>query len=180
MADFPTALRALLREDPDVVLIGEMRDAETFSAAVQAASTGHLVFGTVHAANAPQTVERVLSLFPEDERPSIRQSLVFNLRAVISQKLLKSKAEGAKRVPAVEVLLATPIVRKLIAEGRDVELGGVIRTGEEGMIGFCESLYSLFQQDLIDREVRHQAAPNVEEFEMLMRGIKSLQPGIIG
>jgi twitching motility protein PilT len=178
--DFPTALRALMREDPDVVLIGEMRDAETFRAAIQAADTGHLVFGTVHAASAPQTIERVLSLFSDDERPDIRQTLAFNLRAIVCQKLLKSTAEGVKRVPAVDILLSTPIVRKLIAESRDIELAGVIRAGEEGMLGFCESLYMLFKQNLIDRETGRQAAPNPEEFERLVLGIKSLQPGIIG
>lgn len=177
--DYPTALRALLREDPDVVLIGEMRDADTFRAAIQAADTGHLVFGTVHAANAPQTIGRILSLFDESEKPSIRESLVFTLRAIISQQLLRSSAEGVSRVPAVEVLISTPIVRKLIQENRDIELSEVIRSGDEGMICFTESLYTLVQEKLIDRETGCQAAPNRPEFEMRLAGIKQSQRAFV-
>jgi twitching motility protein PilT len=178
--DFPAALRALMREDPDIILIGEMRDAETFRAAIQAADTGHLVFCTIHAANAPQTIERVLNLFPEDERPMVRQALAYNLRAIICQKLLKSTAASVRRVPAVEILISTPIVRKLIGEGSDVKLSDVIRTGEERMQTFTESLFSLYKQRLIDREIGHQAAPNPDEFEMLVRGIKVSHPAIVG
>ena len=169
----------MVREDPDVVLIGEMRDAETFRAALQAADTGHLVFGTIHAAGA-QTIGRILSLFPENERPSVRQSLVFNLQAVVCQKLLKSSMQGVHRVPAVEVLISTPIVRKLIEEARDTDLGDVIQEGEEGMISFTESLYSLFEQELIEQSVGCQAAPNVDVFKMRLRGIKPSQASIVG
>ena len=178
--DFPTALRALMREDPDVILIGEMRDAETFRAAIQAADTGHLVFCTIHASVAPQTIERVMNLFPEDERSMVRQSLVYNLRAIICQKLVKSPTAGMRRVPAVEVLISTPIVRKLIAENNDSKLADVIRTGEEGMQSFAVSLYTLYKQKLIDREIGHQASPNPEEFEMLVRGIKVSHPAFVG
>ncbi len=177
--DYPTALRALLREDPDVVLIGEMRDADTFRAAIQAADTGHLVFGTVHAATASQTIGRVLSLFDDSEKPSIRESLVFTLRAIITQKLLPSSAEDVERVPAVEVLVSTPIVRKLIEENRDIELSEVIRSGDAGMLDFTESLYTLVQQELIGRETGRQAAPSREEFEMRLSGIKPSQRSII-
>ena len=128
--DFSTALRAFVREDPDIILVGEMRDAETFRAAMQAADTGHLVFCTIHASVAAQTIERVLNLFAEDERPIVRQSLVYNLRAIICQKLIRSAAPGVKRVPAVEILMSTPIVRKLIAENHDSKLGDVVRIQE--------------------------------------------------
>ena len=178
--DYPTALRALLREDPDVVLIGEMRDADTFRAAIQAADTGHLVFGTVHAANAAQTIGRVLSLFDDSEKSSIRESLVFTLRAIITQKLLRSCAEDVRRVPAVEILISTPIVRKLIEENRDIELPEAIRSGDEGMTSFTESLYTLVQEKLIDEETGCQAAPNRPEFEMRLSGIKPSQRSIIG
>jgi len=178
--DFATALRAFVREDPDVILVGEMRDAETFRAAMQAADTGHLVFCTIHASVAAQTIERVLHLFPEEERPIVRQSLIYNLRAIICQKLIKSTAPGVHRVPAVEILISTPIVRKLIAENHDSKLGDVIRTCEEGMISFSESLYALYKKKLITREIGHQAAPNPEEFEMLVRGIKLSHPAFIG
>jgi twitching motility protein PilT len=179
VTDFPTALRAMMREDPDVVLIGEMRDAETFRAALQAADTGHLVFGTVHAGSAAQTIERVLSLFPEVEYQSIRQTLVFNLRAIICQKLIKSKAPGVERVPAVDILISTPIVRKLIAEKRDVDLDQAIRTGDEGMMGLVDSLYDLYKQKLIDEETGCHAAPSADEFRMRLMGIQRPQTGII-
>jgi twitching motility protein PilT len=178
--DFSTALRAFVREDPDVIMVGEMRDAETFRAAMQAADTGHLVFCTVHASIAPQTIERVLNLFPEDERPIVRQSLVYNLRAIICQKLLKSTVGSIRRVPAVEVLISTPIVRKLIAESHDNKLADVVRTCEDGMQSFSESLYALYKRKLIDREIGHAAAPNPEEFEMLVRGIKVSHPVFTG
>jgi twitching motility protein PilT len=178
--DFPTALRALWREDPDIVLIGEMRDGATFQAAMQAADTGHLVFGTIHATGAAQTIERVLSLFPEGDREGVRQNMVFNLRAIVCQKLLKSTAEGVQRVPAVEVLISTPIIRKLITENRDTELNEVIRAGEAGMQSFTDSLYRLFQQKLIDQESGRQAAPHPEEYDMYLRGIRPSQRGLIG
>ena len=178
--DFPTALRALLREDPDVVLIGEMRDAETFRSALQAADTGHLVVSTVHAESAAQTVNRLLNMFPEDEQPSVRKSLVFSLRAIMAQKLLKSTAADVNRVPAVEVLVSTPIVRKLIDDGREMELGDVIRTGDEGMLSYAESLLRLYHDKLIDAETGRHAAPNEEEFKRLLAGIKTSQAGIVG
>ncbi|MDD4788071.1 MAG: ATPase, T2SS/T4P/T4SS family [Pirellulales bacterium] len=179
VSDFALALRALWREDPDVVLIGEMRDATTFRAAMQAADTGHLVFGTIHATSAAQTIERVLSRFPEGERAGIRQNMVFNLQAILCQKLLRSNAEGVQRVPAVEVLVSTPIVRKLITENRDVELNEVIRGGDAGRLSFTDSLYRLFQQRLIDHETGRQAAPSIEEFEMSLRGIRQSQRGVL-
>jgi twitching motility protein PilT len=177
--DFPTALKSLMREDPDIILIGEMRDAETFRAAIQAADTGHLVFCTIHASLAHQTIERVLNLFPEEEQPLIRQSLSYNLRAVICQKLIRSIAPGVKRVPAMEVLVSTPIVRKLIVEGNDVKLTDVIRTHQEGMQSFADSIYNLYLKRLVDREVGRQATPNPEEFDMMVHGIKVSHPGIV-
>ena len=170
--DFPTALRALMREDPDVVLIGEMRDAASFRAALRAADTGHLVLSSIHAAGAAQTIERVLNLFAESEARAIRQSLAFNLRGIVSQKLVRSSVEAARRVPAVDVLIATPFVRKLITDGNDIQLNEAIRTGDEGMVGFVESLYQLHQQELIDAETGTSAAPNAEEFRRLLMGIR--------
>ncbi len=111
---FESALKYLMREDPDVVLIGEMRDKDTFTAALQASETGHLVFGTVHASTAPQTIGRVLDLFPAESRDLVRQSLAFNLRAIICQKLLPSISREIGRIPAVEIMLANPSVRQFI------------------------------------------------------------------
>lgn len=179
--NFPTALRAMLREDPDVVLIGEMRDYETFEAAIQASETGHLVFGTVHASSAPQTISRVLELFPTESRPLILQSLAFSLRAIICQKLLPSVQEGVSRVPAVEILQMNPTVRNLLENGRDSELGDVIRSHEDqGMCSFTRSLYELIEKDMIDPKVAYAVAPNPEDLKMMMKGISQSQRGLVG
>lgn len=175
VADFATALRDMLREDPDVVLIGEMRDAETFRAAVQAADTGHLVLSTVHAANPAQAVARLVNMFPLDEQNEIRRSLAFSLRAVVAQQLIPSMAEDVERVPALEVLISTPFTRKLIHEAREAELADAVRSGDEGMFCFAESLVSLHKAKLIDEETGCQAAPNPEEFKRLLAGIRTSQ-----
>lgn len=171
VVDFATALRGLLREDPDVVLIGEMRDAETFRAALQVADSGHLVFSTVHAGSSAQCVARILNLFPEDEHPSIRQSLALGLRSIVTQRLVPSINPEVKRVPATEVLMVTPGVRKIILDGRERELTDVVRKGDEGMMGFSESLHNLLQAGLIDEETGIAAAPNPDEFQRIAAGI---------
>jgi twitching motility protein PilT len=157
-----------------------MRDAETFRAALQAADTGHLVVSTVHAENAAQTVSRLLNMFPPTEQPSIRKSIVFSLRAVIAQQLVKSSAKDVGRVPAVEVLISTPIVRKLIADGREMELGDVVRGGDEDMMGYADSLLQLYHQELIDVETGRLAAPNPDEFQRMVAGIKTSKAGYVG
>jgi len=178
---FQMALKYLMREDPDVVLIGEMRDHETFQAALQASETGHLVFGTVHASSASQTISRILDLIGSENRDLARQSLGFNLHAIICQKLLPSIAEEIDRVPAVEILISTPSVRQLIEEGRDSELPELIRASErQGMQSFTRSLLELIQADLVDPRVAYEVAPNVDELKMLMKGITSAQSGLIG
>jgi len=161
--DLPTALRALVHEDADVVLIGEMRDSETFRAALQAAETGRLVFGTVHAPGCAQTIGRLLDLFAEDERETARHSLVRNLRAIVAQKVLPGVKEGVPRVPATEVLLSIPTVQKLIVEGRDADLTEVIRGGEEGMRSFTDSMQWLIENGLIDVDTARATAPDPEE-----------------
>jgi len=179
--NFPTALRSMLREDPDIVLIGEMRDYETFEAAIQASETGHLVFGTIHASSAPQTISRVLELFPTESRPLILQSLAFSLKAIICQKLLPSVKEGVSRVPAVEILQMNPTVRNLLENGRDNELGDVIRSHEDqGMCSFTRSLYELIDKDMIDPKVAYTVAPNPEDLKMMIKGISQSQRGLVG
>ena len=123
---FETALRYLMREDPDLVLIGEMRDHETFTAALQAAETGHLVYGTAHASTAAQTIGRILDLVGPENRDIFRQALAHNLQAIVCQKLLPSVAEGIDRIPAVEILVMNPTVRQLIEEKRELELTDLI------------------------------------------------------
>ena len=179
--DFATALRSMLREDPDVVLIGEMRDHETFAAALQASETGHLVFGTIHASSAAQTISRILELFPADARKAISQSLAYNLKAVVCQKLLPCVKTGISRVPAVEVLRVTPMVRELLEAERFPEIGDVIRSSEgDAMCSFTTSLHDLIESDMIDPKVAYAAAPNVEELKMRMKGIRQSNNGLIG
>lgn len=181
VATFDLALKYLMREDPDVVLIGEMRDPETFTAALQAAETGHLVFGTAHASSAPQTIERVLALFPIDQRPLMRQSLAFNMRAIVCQRLLPSIREGVDRVPAVEVLLMNPSVRQFIEEEREGELSDVIRSSErQGMRTITKSLLELIEQDFVDPKVAYTNAPNVDELKMMLKGISAGHSGLTG
>ena len=170
--DFEEALRALVREDPDVVLIGEMRDYETFEAAIRAAETGHLVFGTIHASSAWQTFGRIYDLFPENERPQIRKLLGYNLRAIVYQKLLPTLREDVARIPALEILLDTPIVTKYILEGREGELLDVIKKStEEGMIDFNSSLLKLIESEWVSLKTAMEATPKPEELKMKLKGI---------
>ncbi len=179
--DFHDALRYLMREDPDVVLIGEMRDVETFSAALHAAETGHLVFGTVHASGAAQVVTRLLDLMPESSRDLIRQTLVFNLQAVVVQKLLPSIKPGLSRVPCVEVMFSNPMVRKLISEKREEDLVDVIKgCGQEGMLDFNESIHRLINEEYITMAVGEAASPNPEELRMRLKGIRGARGGLLG
>jgi twitching motility protein PilT len=177
---YERALKYLMRADPDLVLIGEMRDHETFTAALQASETGHLVLGTVHASTAPQTVGRVLDLVGAESRALFRQSLSFNLQAVVCQMLLPSVADNLDRVPAVEVLINSPTVRQLIQEGRESELGDLIRVSQpDGMQSFTQSLMELIEKDYIDPQIAYEVAPNPDELRMVVRGITSEQPGLI-
>jgi len=181
VANFHEALKYLMREDPDVVLIGEMRDEETFSAGMQAAESGHLVFGTVHASGTASTITRILELFPEEARELVRSSLVFNLQAIICLKLLEGLHPDIPRIPAVEVMIATPTIRKLIAEGREHEIGGVIRTSQhEGMVDFNEALRRLVEKELISAKTGYAVAPNPDELKMRLKGIQVSGGGIIG
>ncbi len=170
--NFNEALRALVREDPDVVLVGEMRDHETFEAAIRAAETGHLVFGTIHASSAWQTFGRIYDLFDESERDQIRKLLGYNLRAIIYQKLLPTLKEEIPRIPALEILLNTPIVQKYILEAREGELLDVIKKShEEGMRDFTSALVELVESEYIHHRVALEATPRPEELKMRLKGI---------
>ncbi len=179
--DFHAALKYLMREDPDVVLVGEMRDRETFEAAMHAAETGHLVFGTIHASSAAQTITRILDLFPEGARALTRQSLVFNLKAVICQKLLKSIHPDRGRMPCCEIMITNASIRKLIAESRDFEITSVLKASkEEGMQDFTEALHDLIQTEYIDLKTAMEVAPNPDELKMRLKGITSGASAILG
>ena len=171
--NFNEALRALVREDPDVVLVGEMRDNETFEAAIRAAETGHLVFGTIHASSAWQTFGRIYDLFPESERPQIRKLLAYNLRAIVYQKLLPTLHEETARIPALEILLGTPIVTKYILEAREGELLDVIKKShEEGMVDLNTALLRLVEQEWVSLKTAMEATPKPEELKMKIKGIE--------
>ncbi len=172
------ALKDAVRQDPDVILVGELRDVETFEAAIHAAETGHLVFGTIHAATASTTINRILDLFPPEKHGAIRQSLVNNLKAVVAQKLLKGLKKG--RVPTNEIMIVNPIIRKLIAEKRDSDiLAAVQMCTQEGMIDFTMNLKELVDRGDIDKATALEVAPNPDQFKMVLKGIKVSTPGIL-
>lgn len=174
------ALKDAVRQDPDVILVGELRDVETFEAAIHAAETGHLVFGTIHAASAATTINRILDLFPPDKHNAIRQALSNNLKAVVAQKLLKSIKPGVARVPTNEIMIVNPIVRKLIGEGEDTKIIDAIRMcAQEGMVDFTENLRQLVDRGDIDRATAIEVAPNPEQLKMALKGIKVATPGIL-
>jgi twitching motility protein PilT len=171
------ALKHAVRQDPDVILVGEMRDRDTFSAAVHAAETGHLVFGTIHASSAPSTIGRILDLFPAEDHRAIRQSLAFNLRAIVAQKLVKTTDEwqkkGVGRVPINEVMIVNPSVRKAIAEELDERLFDIIKSCEnEGMQDFTKALVDRVESEMITREAAFEIAPNPDALKMALKGIK--------
>ncbi len=169
---FNEALRSLVREDPDVVLVGEMRDYETFEAAIRAAETGHLVFGTIHASSAWQTFGRIYDLFPEGERDMLRKLLAYNLVAIVYQKLLPTLKPEVPRVPATEILINNPPVRKLILEGREGEILEILKRGhEDGMVDFTSSLVELVESEWIHHKVALEATPRPEELKMRLKGI---------
>jgi len=180
VVDFSVGMKHAVREDPDIILVGELRDEETFLTAINAAETGHLVFGTIHASTSPSTIGRILDLFPEDMHGAIRSAIAMNMKAIVAQKLLKSIKPGVGRVPTCEVMTFTPMIRKLVLEEQDHKLADAIRIGaEEGMQDFTMSLKDLIDQELIDRPTAFQVAPNKEALKMALKGIKVSQPGII-
>jgi twitching motility protein PilT len=180
VSNWHTALKHVVRQDPDVILVGEMRDRETFEAGLNASETGHLVFGTVHASTAPSTVNRILDLFPADIHQAIRQSLAFNLKAIVCQKLLPSIKPGVQRVPTNEIMIINPTIRELIIKAEDKKLGDAIRIGFlEGMLDFTESLRQLVERGDVERSAALEVAPNPEALKMAFKGIKVAQAGIL-
>ncbi|MFO0923323.1 MAG: PilT/PilU family type 4a pilus ATPase [Pirellulales bacterium] len=178
--DFEIGMKHAVREDPDIILVGEMRDEETFMTAIHAAETGHLVFGTIHASSAPTTIGRILDLFPEELHNAIRNAMAFNMKGIVAQKLLKSIKPGVGRVPTCEIMTFTPMIRKLILEGKDEKLADAIRIGAaEGMQDFTMSLKQLIDDELIDRPTAFEVAPNPDALKMALKGINVSQPGII-
>lgn len=165
---FSAALRSSLRQDPDVVLIGEMRDLETIAAAVTIAETGHLVFATLHTNSAGQSIDRMIDVFPPHQQPQVRAQLGNILMAVCSQRLIP--AMGGGRVAATEILMATPAVRNIIREGKTYQLEAVIQTGAEfGMQSMDRTLAQLIHSGIITYDEARNYAVDVEELNRLMR-----------
>jgi twitching motility protein PilT len=170
--DFKTALRTAMRESPDVILIGEMRDQETVQAAIDAAETGHLVLSTLHTTNAQQTMERIINFFPPYQHQLIRMQLSMVFQAVVSQRLVP-RIGGSGRAPGLEIMIATPTIKQMLEEGRTLELYGAIRDSEHfGCITFNQSLFKLFEAGFISREDALATSDNPDEMEMLFRGIQ--------
>jgi twitching motility protein PilT len=178
--DWHTALKHAVREDPDVILVGEMRDRDTFEAAIHAAETGHLVFGTIHASSSASTLGRILDLFPADMHQAIRQTLAFNLKAVVAQKLLPSIRPGRHRTPTNEIMIINPTIRDLIIKGEDKKISDAIKIGYlEGMVDFTENLRQLVERGDVTKEVAMEVAPNPDALKMAIKGIKVATPGIL-
>src|SRR6056297_764540 len=178
--NFGIGMKHAVREDPDIILVGELRDEETFMTAIHAAETGHLVFGTIHASSAATTIGRILDLFPEEMHGAIRSAIAFNMKGIVAQKLLKTIRPDVPRVPTVEVMTFSPMIRKLVLEGQDHKLPDAIRIGaDDGMQDFTMSLKQLIDDELIDRPTAFAVAPNKEALKMALKGIDVKAPGIL-
>ncbi len=178
---FASALRVALRQDPDVILVGELRDADTMRTALQAADTGHAVYSTIHTTNASQTVQRMIALFPPDERELLIEQLAANLEAVISQRLARTY-NGKDRIPVVEILRATPVVRKVLEKGNPMALPKAMAGGEQGMQLFDQHLAKLWKAEIIHGTEALRLATNPEAISMIMHGLstRDLETSLVG
>jgi twitching motility protein PilT len=167
---FSSALRAALREDPDVILVGEMRDLETISLAMTAAETGHLVFGTLHTNSTAKTVDRIIDAFPRDGQEQIRAMLSESLKGVICQQLLKT-ADGKGRVAALEIMVGTPAISNLIREGKTFQIPSIIQTARrEGMQLMDQHLLDLLKTRRITGEEAYRCSADKKQFEQYLSG----------
>jgi twitching motility protein PilT len=166
---FSAALRSALRQDPDVVLIGEMRDLETISAAITIAETGHLVFATLHTNSAAQSIDRMIDVFPPHQQPQVRSQLSNILMAICAQRLVP--AIGGGRVVAAEIMIANPAVRSVIREGKTHQLDTIIQTGaDQGMQTMDRTLVKLVQSGQVTYDTAREYAVDLQEFDRLARG----------
>jgi twitching motility protein PilT len=166
---FTAALRGALREDPDIILVGEMRDLETIRLAIEAASTGHLVFSTLHTSSAPKTVDRVIEVFPASEQAQIRSTLSDGLRAVIAQVLFK-RIDKTGRIPALEILIANPAVRNLIREGKSHQIPSMIQTGKKyGMLLLDDAIMDLLNKGIISPEDAYSKSNDKARFRPFLK-----------
>ena len=173
---FGQALRSALRQDPDVILLGEMRDFETIETALLAAETGHLVFSTLHTLDATETINRIIAVFPPHYQKQIRSQLASMLRAVVSMRLMP-RIDGKGRVPAVEVLITTPFIRDCIMDKDKTHLipGAIAQgTSQYGMQTFDQSIFGLLEQNLVSYEEALRWVSNVDEFKLKVQGISTI------
>ncbi|MEI6389752.1 MAG: PilT/PilU family type 4a pilus ATPase [Verrucomicrobiota bacterium] len=167
---FHHALKHILRQDPDIIMIGEMRDSVSFTSAMSAADTGHLVLSTLHTTNASQSISRILDFFKADEREQIRRQLAGTMQAVVCQRMVATLA--GSMTPALEIMINTPTVRKLIEENRLDKLPAAIETGtDDGMINFNQALFNLVKQGKVSEEEALSKASNPQALEMNFKGI---------
>ncbi len=178
--DFSTALKYVVREDPDVIFIGELRDHATVLAAVQAAETGHLVFSTMHTADTMQAFSRILEFFPSHEHGFLRHALSNTLRGVLAQRLLPAQPEtGFGVVPACEVLLGNSVIREKIREGDDQALPMIVGKNEEGMQSFTHALYELVRKEWVAMSVAMDYAPNRDALASALKGVEVKNQGLV-
>ncbi len=177
-SSFKSALKYAVRQDPDVILAGEIRDAETVEFALQAAETGHLVFGTLHSSNASLTISRLLNFFPQEQHPQVRKNISMHLRAVVSQLLLPAINPEVHRVPACEIMFVNPLISRLILEGKDDKLLRAIKAGKaDGMQDFDEALINLVNKEFITEETAMKFTENPHSLEMKLKGIYLSEEG---
>ena len=166
---FSTALRGALREDPDIILVGEMRDLETISLAIEAASTGHLVFGTLHTSSAAKTVDRIIEVFPSSEQAQVRSTLSDGIRAIIAQVLFK-RIDTIGRCAALEILIATPAVRNLIREAKTYQIPSMIQTGKKyGMLLLDDAIMELYTKGMISPDEAYAKANDKAKFRPFLK-----------
>ncbi len=170
--DYYRALKAAMRQTPDIILVGEMRDKQTVEAALMAAETGHLVMSTLHTVNAVQTVERIISFFPPHQHDTVRMQLSLVLEGVVSQRLISRRSTNG-RVPAVEIMVGTPTVKEMVLEGRTRELAEAVEEGHQyyGSQSFNQCLVGLVREGIIDFDDAIAAADNPDELKLALRGI---------
>jgi twitching motility protein PilT len=177
---FQLGLKSAMRQDPDVILVGEMRDGETFETALNAAETGHLVFGTLHTSNAQQAIQRLFDFFPPEQQMGLRRTIAGSLKAIISQQLCP-KLEGGGRVPIVEIFVVDSLARKIIIDGQFEKIGDVIEANKEnGSKSFNADLLRLIKSGMISRQDGLQRSPNPKALEMNLKGIFLQGGGVVG
>jgi len=181
VVSFKDALKYAMREDPDVILVGEMRDEDTVEFAFNASETGHLIFGTLHSSNAVQTVQRILNFFPQSSHAEARKSLSAQLKAIVSQMLIPACREDVHIVPACEILFVNPTIQRLIAEGQDEKILRAMKAGkDEGMVDFDQALVQLVHDGFVKDEVALQFTDNPQGLEMKLKGfVLSDEGGLI-